>query len=83
VTCWGLGSHGETGPPAGTFTQIVAGESHMCALRSDGTAACWAHADVLPARRCSSRGISGGSADHMAPDKRRSRRELLIGASAR
>jgi hypothetical protein len=45
IDCWG-GFGPITTPPAGTFTQVVAGggtlaDQHACALASDGTAACW------------------------------------------
>jgi alpha-tubulin suppressor-like RCC1 family protein len=29
------------GAPAGTFTSVRVGPSHACALRTDGTLACW------------------------------------------
>jgi alpha-tubulin suppressor-like RCC1 family protein len=57
LKCWGRGNHGQLGygdftgrflPPASgvdldgvTTYRITAGESHTCALRSNGTARCW------------------------------------------
>ena len=32
---------GQTGPPAGTFTEVGAGSVGSCGLRTDGTLACW------------------------------------------
>jgi len=32
---------GETIPPAGTFTQVSAGAYYNCAVKTDGTLACW------------------------------------------
>src|SRR5690606_4432854 len=40
--CWGNSSADRTAPPAGTdFMEVAAGEAHGCALRVDGTLACW------------------------------------------
>ncbi len=33
--------NGRTLAPTGTFTQVSAGGSHSCAVRTDGTVACW------------------------------------------
>ncbi|MDE0194373.1 MAG: hypothetical protein OXP08_02380, partial [bacterium] len=56
VVCWGDGFYGggrytdffidppadaPTEPPAGPFSSLAVGEWHSCALRPDGTAACW------------------------------------------
>jgi len=49
LTCWGAGGpnssgfphYGQSTPPSGTFTAVAAGESHACAIRTDGTIACW------------------------------------------
>ena len=32
---------GQPAPPAGTFTQVSAGEQHTCGVKTDGTVACW------------------------------------------
>ena len=37
IACWGSDSHGQSSPPAGSFTAI----SKHCGLRSDGTIECW------------------------------------------
>jgi hypothetical protein len=36
-----MNSNGQSSPPAGTFSQVDAGEYHSCGLRTDGTLACW------------------------------------------
>jgi alpha-tubulin suppressor-like RCC1 family protein len=41
VVCWGWNGYGQSTPPMGTFTQVVAGASHTCGLKSDGTVVCW------------------------------------------
>jgi hypothetical protein len=41
AVCWGDDEYGQSTPPAGTFTQLSAGEYHTCGLASDGTAVCW------------------------------------------
>jgi hypothetical protein len=42
LRCWGSGVSGTTPtPPAGTYTQVRAGQSFACALRSDGAVACF------------------------------------------
>ena len=32
---------GQATPPAGTFASVSAGGGHTCALKTDGTIACW------------------------------------------
>lgn len=42
IVCWGDDSQGQlTGIPSGVFTEVSAGAFHTCAIRSDGTLACW------------------------------------------
>src|SRR5438034_2082276 len=32
LVCWGRNNEGQVSPPAGTFTQVSAGEGHGCAV---------------------------------------------------
>jgi hypothetical protein len=55
LACWGLGkpgqepseecetatSYGQSDPPNGTFRAIAVGKYNACAIRTDGTLACW------------------------------------------
>ena len=56
LACWGAGepaddpkellcdkelNYGQATPPSGTFSQVSVGSSHVCAVRTDGTLACW------------------------------------------
>ena len=41
LACWGENSYGQATPPAGTFSQVSAGDDHTCGVRTDGTLACW------------------------------------------
>lgn len=56
VSCWGAGSTGDDScdedltltvnsgqdqPPAGPFEYLASGSYHSCAVRTDGTIACW------------------------------------------
>src|SRR5207247_7328449 len=55
LVCWGLGSDGELGNAgvatfrvpviaaggAGNFVGVAAGRQHTCAIRADGSVACW------------------------------------------
>jgi hypothetical protein len=34
-------NYGQATTPSGTFSQVSVGESHACAVRTDGTIACW------------------------------------------
>lgn len=48
LTCW-MGTSGNTNPltpPSGSFSLIVGGESTFCAVRTDGTIACWGDTPV-------------------------------------
>ncbi|MCB9595046.1 MAG: hypothetical protein H6719_20180 [Sandaracinaceae bacterium] len=49
IQCWGASGTrteypADYDPPAGAFDRIYGGVVHMCALRADGTAACWGDA---------------------------------------
>ena len=49
ILCWGENEHGQASPPrTGRYTTIVSGESHSCALRSDGALVCWGSITVNP-----------------------------------
>jgi alpha-tubulin suppressor-like RCC1 family protein len=39
--CDQFANSGQSVPPIGTFVQVAAGSNHSCALRADGTIACW------------------------------------------
>ena len=41
VECWGHDEYGQATPPAGTFSQVSAGEHHTCGVRTDGSVVCW------------------------------------------
>jgi hypothetical protein len=43
IRCWGSGNNdpNQASAPAGSFVALSAGANHACALRIDGTAACW------------------------------------------
>ena len=42
LLCWGYGIYGTNPvPAAGTFRSVVIGWQHGCAIRMDGTVACW------------------------------------------
>ena len=44
-----MGTSGNTNPltpPSGSFSLIVGGESTFCAVRTDGTIACWGDTPV-------------------------------------
>ena len=37
--------YGQSTPPAGTFTEVSAGDYHTCGVKTDGTVACWGDND--------------------------------------
>ena len=37
---------GQASPPAGTFVALAAGNRNACAIRTDGTLACWGEKDT-------------------------------------
>ncbi|HEX2873526.1 MAG TPA: hypothetical protein VHP33_19845 [Polyangiaceae bacterium] len=62
LACWGAGTlasdppgwacpnathFGQSLPPSGTFIAVAVGEKHGCAIRSDGTVACWGAGTTL------------------------------------
>ena len=50
--CWGSNNVGQSMPPAGTFTQVSAGQGQSCGVRTDGTTvACWGTGFPPPADR--------------------------------
>ena len=51
ILCWGDNEQGQASPPAtGAYIAITGGESHTCALRSDGAIVCWGSITVNPQR---------------------------------
>lgn len=45
VLCFGSARGGKLNEPAGTFTHVAPGLNYICALRTDGTLACWGGED--------------------------------------
>ena len=43
IACWGSDTWGRSSPPAGTFTEVSAGDVHTCAVRTSGALACWGY----------------------------------------
>jgi alpha-tubulin suppressor-like RCC1 family protein len=39
--CWGDQSRGARNPVQGQYTEVSAGGSHTCGLKTDRTVACW------------------------------------------
>ncbi len=49
ILCWGANEHGQASPPrTGRYTAIVSGDTHSCAIRSDGALVCWGSITVNP-----------------------------------
>ena len=49
ILCWGNNERGQASPPRnGTYKAIASGETHSCALRSDGAIVCWGSITVNP-----------------------------------
>ena len=47
--CWGISESGQLGPDS-TFTAISAGRYFSCAIKTDGTVACWGTKFKYPAQ---------------------------------
>jgi hypothetical protein len=41
LACWGENFSGQVAPPAGSFSQVAAGQSHSCGLKTSGFIVCW------------------------------------------
>jgi alpha-tubulin suppressor-like RCC1 family protein len=45
LACWGKNDSGQSTPPAGKFTQVSAGQSYTCGIKSDESVTCWGEND--------------------------------------
>ena len=43
MVCWGYNGSGRATAPSGSFTQVSAGDSHSCGIRTGGSVVCWGH----------------------------------------
>jgi alpha-tubulin suppressor-like RCC1 family protein len=41
LSCWRENTVGEITPPSGSFVAVAAAMGFSCAIRTDGTLACW------------------------------------------
>ena len=41
LACWGDNTHGQSTPPAGTFTEVTGRFTHACGVKTDGAFVCW------------------------------------------
>ena len=64
LICWGKNRHRQATPPAGQFWQVSTGRDHACAIRFDGTLACWGYNNFKQCDR-SQRNLRRGQRRHL------------------